>query len=285
MGIFTRAKAATNAVLQFGNMRVDSLTAERVEAKRLKELEQRRHFDEPIFPILPQFRSCDPSPVFGRVRADQLQFTELTNKQNGSAFRLQNDYYTTPDAEVLYAMVKLYRPRRIVEVGSGNSTHLFRLAAQDLELGTHITSIDPHPRRDIGKYSDDVIRDRVETIQDMAPFQQLGPNDILFIDSSHEIKPGNDLLYLVFNILPRLSLGVLIHFHDIFLPYEYPREWLIQNRWNWTEQYLVQALLTENQTLDVVWPGYYLQRTWPAFEKEFRHWRDSTARSLWLRKR
>jgi predicted O-methyltransferase YrrM len=285
VGLLTHVKAAANRLLSLANMRLDSLTAERAEINRLLELERRGHFDKAVFPVLPQFTACDPSPIFQQIRHDESGFAKLVDAENANAFPLKNDYYTTPDAEVLYAIVQLYRPARIVEVGSGNSTHLFRLAVKDAGLGTHITSIDPHPRRDIGNYSDVLVTERVEDIQDLESFQRLRQNDILFIDSSHEIKAGNDLLHLVFTVLPCLAAGVLIHFHDIFLPYEYPREWVVENRWNWTEQYLVQAFLTRNDSFDVLWPGYYLQRTRPNFETEFNHWSNSIARSLWLQKR
>jgi predicted O-methyltransferase YrrM len=284
MGLQTNIKNAANSVLSLINIRVDSLTGERAEKNRLQELGCSGHFDNPIFPVLPQFSACDSSPIFQQIKRDQPRFAELVDAANPDSFALKNDYYTTPDAEVLYAVVQLYRPSRIVEVGSGYSTQLFRQAIKDAGIATHVASIDPSPRQDIRNYCDALIAERVERLPDLGLFEQLRENDILFIDSSHEIKPGNDLLYIMFTVLPRLTSGALIHFHDIFLPYEYPREWIVENRWNWTEQYLVQALLTGNNSLNVLWPGYYLQRTWPNFESKFDQWCNSTARSLWLQK-
>jgi predicted O-methyltransferase YrrM len=266
-------------------MRVDSLTAERAETNRLQELEQQGHFDKRIFPLLPQFRACDPSRVLQQIRHDRPRFAEIVNPATPKAFPLINDYFTTPDAEILYAIVQLYRPVKIVEVGSGYSTEIFRRAIVDAGTKTNLTSIDPNPRQEIVQHSDIVVRERVEAAVDWSVFNQLQSNDILFIDSSHIVKIGNDVNWLVLSVVPQVASGVLIHFHDIFLPYEYPREWMVQNRWNWTEQYLVQALLTGNNSFEVLWPGYYLQRTWPNFDAEFKHWRNSTARSLWLRKR
>ncbi|HEY6763823.1 MAG TPA: class I SAM-dependent methyltransferase [Candidatus Sulfotelmatobacter sp.] len=114
----------------------------------------------------------------------------------------------------------------------------------------------------------------------------LGPNDILFIDSSHEVRPGNDVVRLFLNVVPRLRSGVVIHVHDIFLPFEYPREWMICNALNvnWAEQYLVQALLQGSNQFEVLWPGYYLQRTWPNFAEHFYYKPGAVAKSLWLRK-
>lgn len=266
------------------NVRVDSLTAKRAEDDRLGQLERDDHFDQPILPVLPRFKTCDPVPICEQIRRDEPRFAKIVELSEPGRFPLSNDYYTTPDAEVLYAIVQLHKPNRIIEIGSGYSTQLFRLAIKDAGLTTRLISIDPDPRQEISRYSDEVIRERVEHLKDLTFFRGLDPNDILFVDSSHEIKPGNDLLHIVFDILPVLAQGVLIHFHDIFLPYEYPKEWVIENRWNWTEQYLVQALLTGNDSFEVLWPGYYLQRTRSDFESYFKHWNNSIAHGLWLRK-
>ena len=95
-------------------------------------------------------------------------------------------------------------------------------------------------------------------------------NDILFIDSSHQIRIGNDVVKLLLDIIPALKKGVLVHFHDIFLPYDYPRQWIIDNRWEWNEQYLVQAMLQGSVEFEVLWPGHFLQRTFPNFANLFR---------------
>ncbi len=284
MGFLHAAQSVVNRLLKAGNARIESLTSERAELARLHKLEAAGHFDKPVFPTLPQFQACDPSAIFEQIARDQSRFAELVHPAKADGFPLDNDYCTTPDAEVLYSIVHLYRPARIIEIGSGYSTQLFHLATRDEGLDTNLTSVDPDPRQDINRYTDQVVRERVEKLNNLELYRTLGANDILFIDSSHEVKAGNDLLYIAFHILPVLAPGVLIHFHDIFLPYEYPRDWIIEQRWNWTEQYLVQALLTGNASFEVLWPGYYLQRTHPNFQAHFKHWDNSTARALWLRK-
>jgi predicted O-methyltransferase YrrM len=281
MGAGTRLKKVANSLLNRFNVRIDSCTAERMEEKRLAQLERRGHFDRPIFPVLPQFRVYDPTPIFDQVARDAQCFAAISSGAN--AFSLKNDYFTTPDAEVLYAVVQLYRPAKIVEIGSGNSTQLFRKAIIEAGLNSHLTSIDPEPRRDIAKYADEIKRYRVEDLCDFEFAERLGGNDIVFIDSSHQVALGNDVNWLVLNILPTLASGVLVHFHDIFLPYEYPRK--VDHRWNWTEQYLVQAFLTGNEPYDVLWAGHYLQQTYPQFESHFEQWNKSTATSLWLQKK
>ena len=124
----------------------------------------------------------------------------------------------------------------------------------------------------------------MENLKNLALFKQLGAGDFLFVDSSHHIKAGNDVLFLFLNILPTLANGVIIHFHDIFLPYEYPTEWLITQRWNWTEQYLLQAILQESSRYQFLWAGYYLQQTLPGFNNSFRYWGGGSAKSVWLRR-
>ena len=85
----------------------------------------------------------------------------------------------------------------------------------------------------------------------------LSAGDILFIDSSHTVTTGGDVPYLFLEILPRLNPGVLIHIHDIFLPFDYPEQWVLED-WGWTEQYLVHAFLSYNQTFEILWPASYV---------------------------
>ena len=254
--------------------------------KRLGELEMAGHFEKPVFPILNQFKNCDPSPILAEVAKHEKRFSEFaTAPRAGQVFSFDNDYFSSPDAEVLYAVVHLYQPRKVVEVGSGNSTLLFRQAINDAQLNTRLASIDPHPRREITRYSDEIIVERAENVRDLKRFADLNRNDILFIDSSHEIKPGNDVLFLFLHVLPALQPGVLIHIHDIFLPYEYPRQWLMEEKRYWPEQYFVHVLLQDSVKYDVVWAGHYHQRNTPDFKSRFVHWRGDSAKSLWLRKR
>jgi predicted O-methyltransferase YrrM len=286
VSLSTRLKNGVNRLLAPANVHLETLTLEKMESARLAELEAAGHFEKPVFPILQQFKDCDPSAILAEVARHEARFAEFAKApRGGSQYSLDNDYFSSPDAEVLYAIVRIYRPARIIEVGSGNSTKLFRHTISDGGLRTKLTSIDPSPRCEIELISGEIIRQRVETLRDTSQFSSLQANDILFIDSSHEIKPGNDVLWLLLNVVPALSPGVLIHLHDIFLPFEYPRSWVIEERRNWTEQYLLQAMLSENRCLEVLWPAYYLQRSQPLFDGSFVHRRGATAASLWLLKR
>jgi predicted O-methyltransferase YrrM len=174
------------------------------------------------------------------------------------AFYLSNGWFDSVDAEVLYSIIRRFKPARIVEVGSGFSTRAMRLAIRDGGLHTRLISIDPIPRVDVASFVDEQIRTPVETLEVSRLVELLQPNDILFIDSSHLIRTGGDVTFLCLEVIPVLRPGVFIHFHDIFLPFEYPRAWVVDFRWQWNEQYLVQAFLHNNSEYEIVWPAHYM---------------------------
>jgi len=117
-------------------------------------------------------------------------------------------------------------------------------------------------------------------------FGKLKENDILFIDSSHVLKIGSDVQYEYLDILPRLSKGVIVHVHDIFLPAEYPKEWVLKDYIFWTEQYLLQAFLAFNDSFEVLWAGHYMHLKYPnKLEDAFSYKRDERLPgSFWMRK-
>jgi hypothetical protein len=147
-------------------------------------------------------------------------------------------------------------------------------------------SIDPSPRREVQSVADQVICRKLEDVPASDLQDVLLSNDVLFIDSSHEIRSGNDVVSLFLRVIPGLCSGVVIHVHDIFLPFEYPREWIVENTLNvnWAEQYLVHAMLQGSDQFEVLWPGHFLQRTLPDFDGHFSGKPVGVAKSLWLRK-
>jgi hypothetical protein len=154
--------------------------------------------------------------------------------------RWNQDWFPRLDAAAAYAMVRATRPRRIVEIGSGHSTRFLARAVADGRLDTRITAIDPQPRASIESLPVEWLR---MPVQRVTAFPALGEGDILFIDSSHQLKPGSDVEFLLNAVLPRLPAGERVHFHDIFLPDDYPA------RWGWrryNEQAAVAALIEEN---------------------------------------
>jgi predicted O-methyltransferase YrrM len=286
MAITSNIKYWVNNWLALANLRIETRTAERAEMDRLLKLERAGHFRHQVLPVLPQIALCDPSPLLEALEKYRYKISRFAKTAENGAFSFSNDYFTSPDAEVAYALVRLLHPKHIMEVGSGNSTHLFREAIRDGNLETKLVSIDPSPRREVESVADQVIRRRLEDVPLSELEDVLQPKDILFIDSSHEIRSGNDVVSLFLNILPKLNTGVVVHVHDIFLPFEYPREWIIQNTLNvnWAEQYLVQAVLQGSDQFEVLWPGHFLQRTLPDFAGHFSGKPIGIATSLWLRK-
>ena len=155
--------------------------------------------------------------------------------------RWNQDWFPRLDAAAAYAIVRGTKPRRIVEVGSGHSTRFLARAVTDGRLDTHITAIDPRPRAKITGLNIEWLQTHVETL-DHRPFAALAANDILFIDSTHQRKPGNDVDFLLQEVIPRLPSGTRVHFHDIFLPDGYPGQWAWR-RYN--EQEAVAELLEQ----------------------------------------
>lgn len=155
--------------------------------------------------------------------------------------RWSQDWFPRLDAAALYAIVRATRPKRIIEVGSGHSTRFLARAVADEGLATRITAIDPRPRASLMGLS---LEWKMQSVQAVDPqlFALLEPGDILFIDSSHQVKPGSDVEFLLEQALPRLPSGVRVHFHDIFLPEDYPAAWAWR-RYN--EQQAVARLLED----------------------------------------
>jgi hypothetical protein len=171
----------------------------------------------------------------------------------------QNGVYPRLDAEVLYAMVRDLKPRRVVEIGAGWSSKVFADALEPEPVESHLI-YDPFPGENVATLP--VERLRAEDIPSQV-FDQLGAGDVLFIDTTHTVKPGNDVVRLELEVLPTLAPGVVVHVHDVFLPYCYP-EFMFDAGAIWQEQYLVQALLAFTTRFEVLLSNYALTRLRPA---------------------
>ena len=275
-------KKPVNQALGWFGLKLISARVEKTESDRLQRLPC-GHFDCPVFPVLASFKQCFPEAILKVIHA-QRDLWRMPTQGLRNGFTIENDYFSSPDAETLTAVVELFKPKKILEIGSGNSTRCFRAALRELKLRANIVSIDPNPRLEIETFADEVIRQPWEEAKARGQPEKLEGGDIFFIDSSHEIKTGNDVVELFLNTIPRLKPGVLIHIHDIFLPYEYPKEWVLENRWPWNEQYLVQALLQGSREYEVLWAGYYHQKNMRDFARYFPQWQGKNASSLWLKK-
>jgi predicted O-methyltransferase YrrM len=182
-------------------------------------------------------------------------------------FHLRNGFFEAVDAEILYCTIRHFRPKRIVEIGSGQSTLLAAQAARLNAAEGHpcrIEAIEPYPSAALraGVPGVELHEAEVQAVP-LSRFTDLEENDILFIDSSHVLRIGGDVQYEFLEILPRLRRGVLVQVHDVFLPAEYPRAWVVEQRRFWNEQYLLQAFLAFNRAFEVQWGGTYMHLRHP----------------------
>jgi hypothetical protein len=223
-----------------------------------------------------------------REEYEKLPRDQISEKYH---FFLNNVNFSSVDAELLFCMVRHFKPRRIVEIGSGSST----LLAADALARNHkegfpgtMLAIEPFPRAFLRSDLPAQVELLPQVVQNipLKEFEALHENDILFIDSSHVCKIGSDVQYEFLEILPRLAPGVLVHVHDIFLPVEYPESWLRKDLRFWNEQYLLQAFLCLNDCFEVLWAGHWLHLKHPdRLAKAFRSYgRDALPRSFWIRR-
>jgi hypothetical protein len=182
---------------------------------------------------------------------------------NGLQYYYNNPSYTAGDGEFLYNMIRHFKPKRVVEIGCGYSTMMaVKAEAQNAQESPankckHIC-IEPYEMPWLEQLEVEVIRSKVEDI-DTSLFTQLEANDILFIDSSHMVRPQGDVLFEFLQILPILKKGVLIHVHDVFSPKDYPKEWIVDNHCMWNEQYLLEAFLSFNSQFRIIGALNYLK--------------------------
>jgi len=193
----------------------------------------------------------------------EMPFKE--EKQSNLRYFFENGFYLYTDGITLYSMIRHLQPKNIIEVGSGFSSALM-LDTNELFFNNQIelTFIEPYPERlyslmnDMDEKTVKVIEDKVQFVE-LEYFDKLTAGDILFIDSTHVVKTGSDVNYVLFEILPRLKSGVFIHFHDVFYPFEYPREWVFKG-WNWNEDYFLRAFLMYNNGFEIKLFSEYLHK-------------------------
>ena len=168
-----------------------------------------------------------------------------------------NSFLPGLDMVAIYGMLARFRPAHYVEVGSGNSTKVAAKAIREQGLPTQITSIDPYPRAGIDQLAHRVIRQPFEDT-DFSFLYALQANDILFIDNSHRVLPNSDSTVFFLEVLPRLAPGVIVHIHDIYLPYDYPQ--FMCDR-AYSEQYMLAAFLLANpDKYETILPNYFVSQ-------------------------
>ncbi|MEQ8469888.1 MAG: class I SAM-dependent methyltransferase [Marinoscillum sp.] len=182
--------------------------------------------------------------------------------RNQLEFFYNNGLYESGDAEFLYSMIRLKQPKKIIEVGCGFSSLMIAnaVAKNKSEDNTYVCShecIEPYEMKWLSKLNVQLIKNRVQDTP-LSHFKALSKDDILFIDSSHIIRPQGDVLFEIQEILPILQTGVIIHFHDIFTPRDYPETWISKEHRLWNEQYLLEAFLSHNSEFEIIGALNYL---------------------------
>lgn len=198
--------------------------------------------------------------LLNEINANEVIFKEIKDSSaqpNENEPTWNNEFLPGLDIIALYTLIKLYKPTNYIEIGSGNSTKVARKAIKDNNLKTKISSIDPFPRANIDHLADEVIRKPFEDIEDYQPIiDKLKENDILFIDNSHRCLPNSDATACFLDILPYLKKGVIVHIHDIYLPYDYPQ--FMCDRF-YSEQYMLAAFLLANpDKYKTIFPAMYI---------------------------
>jgi hypothetical protein len=226
----------------------------------------------------------------------------------GYRYHLDNIFYSYSDGIFLYCLFNHIKPAKVIEVGSGFSSALM-MDINDRCFGSamKLSFIEPFPEERLYGLMNEKDRKDIQVsekmVQDIEPayFTSLEANDVFFVDSSHVSKFKSDLNHILFNVLPVLKSGVYIHFHDIFFPFEYPKEWILSGR-AWNEAYLLRAFLMNNKEYEIVlfssmmedchleWLEKNMPLTlklhekWPD-EANFSYYLPNKGQSIWLRKK
>lgn len=283
MAITTRVKTFLNSALRPLNVKLDSLTVDRLETERLSTHAQDFGFDDPLYALTPAFHAWRPDTILGARETFANDLAKLLDPaRNAVAYDPSNDFFGPSDAAASYLLLRTLQPGRIVEIGCGNSTRVARQAILDGVFDCELTAIDPHPRADIEQYVDRFERRRLETTPSSEIFADLSSGDVIFIDSSHEARAGGDVAHLFCRLIPAAPPGVIVHVHDVFLPYEYPRDMFFAYS-QWGEQYVLHALL-QGGGQDILWPGYFAQRQHAEAIAVAPELTASRAQSFWFRK-
>lgn len=205
-------------------------------------------YGKPAHPLLHQHIDANRERYKANIQEiarfrDALKTIPATKPDDPEAPYWSNGFLEGLDAASLYAFVSARNPRNYIEIGSGNSTKFARKAIRDHQLRTRIVSIDPHPRAEIDRLCDEVVRSSLEDV-DLKVFDALEPGDILIVDGSHRSYMNSDVTVVFLEILPKLKPGVLVYIDDIYLPFDYPPEWVSRY---YSEQYLLAVMLLATQ--------------------------------------
>jgi predicted O-methyltransferase YrrM len=207
-------------------------------------------------------------------------------------YKLDNVFFTYSDALSMYSMIRHFKPKKIIEIGSGFSSALILDTNQLFFEGKiDLTFIDPNPERFRANIKEKeyatIITEKIQHV-DQSIFKELDKGDFLLIDTSHVSKSGSDVNHIYFNIIPLLRKGVKIHVHDIFFPFEYPENWIVEERRSWNEVYLVRSLLAYSTAFKIIWFNTYMENKFKEiFEKKtplFLKRNSTVCGGIWIEK-
>lgn len=207
----------------------------------------------------------DFDTIFAPPHRDE---TTILHRKNNLQYSLMNGSFEWMDARMLYYFLRKNKPRKVIEIGSGNSTLLAYNTKKRFNLDFEIVCIEPYPDESTDVTTDHnwlralarkgeitLVEEKLEDV-DTRRFEELGENDILFIDSTHVAKLDSDVMYYFTKIFPLLNAGVMVHIHDIFFPYDYPLDWLKTGRF-WNEQYFLYVFLQFNTKFKIQFCNSY----------------------------
>jgi predicted O-methyltransferase YrrM len=297
------------SVLLFGirKMRIANMPVSKWIFKKVGVFPITNHYYEPLFDDrhlklpLDRDRFLPGINFNDEVQLNLLKSFEYQNELaaipyqkegNGFSFYYGNPSIRPGDAEYLYCMVRHFSPSRFIEIGSGYSTLMVQKAISDNRIAkpgyqTEHICIEPYEMPWLEKTGVRVIRELVEKVQPEL-FKSLGENDILFIDSSHMVRPQGDVLFEFLELLPVLKKGVIIHVHDIFSPKDYTKRHLVEDVMFWNEQYILEAFLSCNRDFEIIGALNYLKSHYP--EEMYTslpvlgRMQDQIPGSFWIRK-
>ena len=218
----------------------------------------------------------------------------LKSKNHTLRYVVKDAWYRYSDVIFLILIMKYFKPKRVIEVGSGHSSAVM-LDTNDISFDSNInfTFIEPFPEERLDKMLNDndrknvtVIKNKIQNVE-LDIFKSLQANDILFIDTTHVSKVGSDVNHIIFKILPILKPGVLIHFHDIFYPFEMPKKWIFEKKWFWNEIYILRAFLMNNKDYKIMLFNSMLHkkyRQWFVEEMPYCLIGSEETGSIWIKK-
>ncbi len=271
--------------------------------KHIGILPIRAHYYEPLCYVEQMRHSLDTVrnlPGIDLNEAEQLELLNIfhyqeelknypLNKAKEQPFFYKNNFFEAGDAEIYYNMIRHFKPKQIIEIGSGFSTFMAidAIKQNKLENASYngkITCIEPFEHPELEQFDITVVRKQVETLP-ASYFDVLESGDFLFIDSSHVIRPQGDVLYEILEVLGRLKPGVIVHIHDIFTPRDYRFGTVFDSQLFWNEQYILEAFLSYNPRYKILCAVNHLHKTYPEALKKvcpnLTHY-DSDPCSFWI---